>query len=57
MCLTSVQVYTYLVTNFGNPVELGNLVWSVRPDLTTYSRLHVKLPIDFRENLFAHICL
>jgi hypothetical protein len=28
--LTSVQVYTYLVTNFGNVAELGNLVWSFK---------------------------
>ena len=26
--LTFAKVYTYLVTNFGNTVELGNLVWS-----------------------------
>jgi len=27
--LISHTIYTYLVTNFGNPVELGNLVWSL----------------------------
>jgi hypothetical protein len=27
--INSAQVYTYLITNFGNALELGNLVWSV----------------------------
>ena len=24
------QVYTYVITNFANPQELGNIVWSVQ---------------------------
>jgi len=29
-CLIAAQVYSYVITNFGNVVELGNIVWSVQ---------------------------